>query len=53
MPDRLAQDLIMFMRQNDWKLPKKRRRDEVRKLTDPEIDTLENIVRTIFASSED
>ena len=48
MPDQMADKFIMFMRQNDWKLPKKRRQDEFAKLTDQEADELELIVRKGF-----
>jgi Fic/DOC family len=48
MPDRIAEDLIMFMRQNQWKLPKKRRQDEYAKLTDKEVEALETVVREAF-----
>ena len=40
MPNRMADNFIMFMRQNDWRLPKKRRLDEFGKLTDTEVETL-------------
>jgi len=52
MPNRMADNFIMFMRQNDWTLPKKRRRDEFRKLTDDEIETLQGIVREAFDDFE-
>jgi len=48
MPNRMAEDFIMFMRQNQWKLPKKRRQDEFEKLTDSEVSVLESIVRKAF-----
>lgn len=32
MPNRMAEDFIMFIRENDWKLPKRRRQDELKKL---------------------
>jgi hypothetical protein len=48
MPDQIADKFIMFMRQNEWKLPKKRRQDEFAKLTDKEVSELESIVRKGF-----
>jgi hypothetical protein len=48
MPNRMVDSFIMFMLQNDWILPNKRRRDEFGKLTDSEVETLENIVREAF-----
>jgi hypothetical protein len=51
MPNRTAENFIMFMRRNNWRLPKNRRRDEFEKLTDTEADALANIVRTAFYGS--
>lgn len=48
MPDRLAENLIMFIRQNEGKLAKKRRQDEFEKLTDEEVKMVEAIVREAF-----
>lgn len=48
MPDRLAEDFLMFMRQNDWRLPKRRRESEFEKLTDAEVKALETAVRDAF-----
>lgn len=48
MPNRMADDFIMFMRQNNWRLPGKRRRNEFEKLTDAEAEALENVVREAF-----
>jgi hypothetical protein len=48
MPDRLAENLVMFMRQNQGKLGKKRRENEFAKLTDDEIASIEAIVREAF-----
>lgn len=48
MPDRLAQDLIIFIRQNNGALPKKRREKEFKKLTNDEIEQIENIVNVAF-----
>src|SRR5690606_35170799 len=41
MPDRLAQNLIMFMRQNDGKLGRRRREKEFVDLTDDEVAMVE------------
>jgi hypothetical protein len=48
MPDRVAENLIMFIRQNNGKLSKKRRADEFSKLQDDEVPRLEAIVRDAF-----
>ncbi|MCE2521055.1 MAG: Fic family protein [Alphaproteobacteria bacterium] len=48
MPDRLAQDLIMFIRQNDGKLPKRRREREFRALSDEETAYIEAICEEVF-----
>ena len=48
MPDRLAQDLIMFIRQNDGKLPKRRRKKEFAPLTDEEATQIEAICEDVF-----
>tara|TARA_R110002110_G_scaffold7117_17_gene36125 strand:- start:3621 stop:5168 length:1548 start_codon:yes stop_codon:yes gene_type:complete len=53
MPNRLAQDLIIFIRQNDGKLGKKRREGTFKKLTDEEITTIETIVADTFDGSVD
>jgi hypothetical protein len=52
MPNRLAQDLIMFIRQNGGKLSKRRREKEFEKLTDKEVAKLEEIVRAVFENFE-
>jgi hypothetical protein len=52
MPDRLAENLIMFIRQNHGSLPKRRREKEFNELTDHEVTTLEDIVRESFAGFE-
>lgn len=44
MPDRLAQSLIIYIRQNDGKLGRRRREKEFAKLTDEEVSTIEGIV---------
>lgn len=48
MPDRLAQDLIMFIRQNDGRLPKGRREREFAALTDEEAAQIEAICIDAF-----
>jgi hypothetical protein len=48
MPDRVAEDLVMFVRQNKGKLSKNRREHEFRELTDDEVTLLERIVRDAF-----
>jgi hypothetical protein len=52
MPNRMADNFIMFMRQNDWTLPKTRRRDEFKQLSDQEIETLQAIVREAFDETD-
>jgi len=49
MPDRLAQNLLMFMRQNDGKISKKRRENEFAALTDAEARQIEAIYGEVFA----
>jgi hypothetical protein len=48
MPDRLAEDLVMFVRQNKGTLSKNRREHEFTELTDDEVTLLERIVRDAF-----
>lgn len=48
MPDRLAQNLIQFIRQNDGALSKKRREKDFSALTDDEVHALENIIQDAF-----
>jgi len=49
MPDRLAENLILFIRQNNGSLSKKRREGEFNRLTDDEVTLIEGIVREAFA----
>jgi len=49
MPDRVAENLILFIRQNKGTLSKKRREGEFAALTDDEVARLEMIVRDAFA----
>lgn len=53
MPDRLAEDLIMFIRQNGGTLPKRRREGTFKALEDDEVVRLEEIVREAFAGFGD
>ncbi len=48
MPDRLAQNLLMFMRQNRGRIPKRRRENEFSALTDEEAKRIEAIYSEIF-----
>jgi hypothetical protein len=53
MPDRMAENLVMFIRQNKGTLSKKRRTEEFKKLRDEEVASLELIVRDAFEGFED
>jgi hypothetical protein len=53
MPDRLAQNLILFIRQNNGSLSKRRREKEFAALTDDEVQSLENIVQDVFEGFDD
>jgi hypothetical protein len=44
MPDRLAENLMIFIRQNTGRLPAKRRDSELQKLRDDEVVLVEGIV---------
>jgi hypothetical protein len=48
MPDRMAQDLIMHIRQNGGSLSKRRRTGEFEKLRDDEVQRIEAIVADAF-----
>lgn len=48
MPDRIAQDLVMHIRQNSGTLSTRRRNKEFRKLTDDEIVTIEGMIQFAF-----
>ncbi len=52
MPDRLAQNLILFIRQNNGTLSKTKREKEFYKLTDEEVHSLESIVQDAFEGYE-
>ncbi|MGO8735576.1 MAG: Fic family protein [Terriglobia bacterium] len=49
MPDRVAETLVMFIRQNNGTLSKKRREGEFMKLRDEEVTLTEGIVNDAFA----
>jgi hypothetical protein len=53
MPDRVAENLLMFIRQNKGTLPKRRRTGEFKKLTDDEVRLLEGVVNDAFDDFED
>ena len=53
MPDRVADDLVAFVRQNKGTLSKHRREREFKALTDDEVTSLERIVRDTFAGSDE
>jgi hypothetical protein len=48
MPDRLAENLVMFIRQNSGSLSKNRRQHEFKALRDDEVALIEGIVRDAF-----
>jgi hypothetical protein len=48
MPDRIAGNLLMFIRQNNGTLPKRRRDTEFQPLTDDEVQRVEQIVADAF-----
>lgn len=52
MPDRLAEQLVTFIRQNGGALPRRRREKEFGKLTDVEVAAVEDIVRRAFDGFE-
>lgn len=49
MPDRVAENLVMFIRQNRGTLSKHRRQGEFKQLTDDEVQRIEHIVTGAFA----
>ena len=53
MPDRLAQNLIMFIRQNNGTLSKRQRKSEFAALTDAEVQSLELIIQDVFEGFDD
>lgn len=48
MPDRMAEDLVILIRQNNGKLAKRRRQREFEALTDEEVAAIEQIVQEVF-----
>ncbi len=48
MPDKLVATLVMFLEQNEGKLPKRAGRKEFMKLSEKEIEHIENEYRKIF-----
>ena len=48
MPDRLAQNLILFIRQNNGTLSKRKREKDFSALTNEEVQCLESIIQDIF-----
>lgn len=48
MPDRMADDLLLFIRQNEGMLPNRRRQREFAALTDQEVKALEVVVNEAF-----
>lgn len=53
MPNQIAQNLILFVRQNQGTLPRKRRKKEFELLTDEEVASLEQIVLDEFEGFDD
>jgi hypothetical protein len=49
MPDRVAENLILYIRQNDGTLSKRRRTGEFKKLRAAEVTLIESIVQDAFA----
>ena len=50
MPDRLAENLVVYIRQNNGKLSKRHRKGEFKKLRRDEVTMIERIVRDAFAN---
>ena len=48
MPDRLAENLILYIRKNNGRLGRKRRENEFAKLNDSEMASVQDIVREAF-----
>lgn len=53
MPQNLARDLVMFVTQNDMKLPIRRRKNEFASLTDDEVGLLEAEIARAFDDASD
>lgn len=52
MPDRIAENLVRFIRLNEGRLGRKRRESEFAQLTDTEVTSIEAIVREAFDGYE-
>jgi hypothetical protein len=48
MPDRVAENLVMFISQNNGTLSKKRREGEFKKLREEEVTLIEAVVHEAF-----
>ena len=53
MPDRMAENLVRFIRLSEGKLGRRRREGDFEKLTDEEVTAIEAIVREAFEGFED
>lgn len=53
MPDRIAGNLVMFIRQNKGTLPKRRREGEFCELRDDEVSLIQDIVNEAFAGFDE
>lgn len=53
MPDRIAENLVMFIRQNGGTLSKTRRQGEFKQLTEDEVQRIERIVAEAFTGYAD
>jgi hypothetical protein len=53
MPDRIAENLVMFIRQNQGRLSKKRREGEFSELRDDEVSLIEGVVADSFAGFDE
>jgi len=53
MPDRMAENLVLYIHKNEGRLGRKRRENEFTKLTDAEVTSIEEIVREAFDGYSD
>jgi hypothetical protein len=53
MPDRVAENLVMFIRNNNGRLPKRRREGEFKTLREDEVNLIEEIVNDAFEAARD
>lgn len=53
LPQNVARDLVMFVTQNDMKLPIRRRKGEFASLTDDEVGVLEREIARAFGATSD